>query len=228
MFQGTLPVVLNLSKSAVLKPVWIPLDLRFGVTDQFEVFVDHGPVQGGSYAYGQGVCLGGTSRGCPKLYNNVSIGGQFSFVKDSGFEAAGLLAIELRQLSPDMLMAVDVGVGVKYISAPVSVKLTPQIGIGMNKRSAGNKEIIAAPLQVAVQAAQQIAVFLDSGIRGPSSHFGDLYQVPLGLGASFLAMHGLDVGAEFMLPMVAKGSGYSGVKAFDNRYFMLFASWRNL
>jgi hypothetical protein len=163
------------------------------------------------------------------LYNNVSIGGQFSFVKDSGFEAAGLLAIELRQLSPDMLMAVDVGVGVKYISAPVSVKLTPQIGIGINKRSAaGNKEIIAAPLQVAVQAAQQIAVFLDSGIRGPSSHFGDLYQVPLGLGASFLAMHGLDVGAEFMLPMVAKGSGYSGVKAFDNRYFMLFASWRNL
>ena len=25
-FQGTLPIVLNLSKDAALKPVWIPLD----------------------------------------------------------------------------------------------------------------------------------------------------------------------------------------------------------
>ena len=34
MFQVTLPVVINLSKNAVAKPVWIPLDLRYGVMDQ--------------------------------------------------------------------------------------------------------------------------------------------------------------------------------------------------
>jgi hypothetical protein len=227
MFQGTLPVVLNLSKSAMLKPVWIPLDLRFGVTNEFEVFVSHSP-EGAPLAFGHGgLCLGGTSRGCTKVYNNVNLGGQFFFVKQSGFEASGLLALELRQFSPDMLMAVAVGVGLKYVAAPVSVKLTPQVGIGVNKRSdLGNKEFISVPLQIAVQAAPQIAVFLDSGLFGPTPHFGDLYVVPIGIGASFLAMHGLDVGAEFMLDAVAKGSAVGGGSA-DRRTAMIFASWRS-
>jgi hypothetical protein len=224
-FQGSLPVVLNLSKNAVLKPVWIPLDLRFGVTNELEVFLNHG-VPGGSLIEGEGLCLGGTSRGCPKAYNNVNVGGVYSIIKSSGVELAGLLAVEVRQFSPDALLAADVGVAVKYVAAPVSVKLVPQIGIGLTKRSAGNKEQLAVPLQIAVQAAAPIAVFLDSGIFGPTSHFGDLYTVPIGIGASFLAMHGLDVGAEFMLPVVV--TGISGNKAMDSRLLMIYAAWRSM
>jgi len=66
----------------------------------------------------------------------------------------------------------------------VSVKLAPQVGIGVNKRSAGNKEILSVPLQIAVQAAQPIAIFLDAGIVGKFSHFSDNYAVPVGIGAS--------------------------------------------
>ena len=223
-FQGTLPIVLNLSKSKALKPVWIPLDLRFGVTNELEVFVNHS-TPGGSLASGSGLCLGGTSRGCDKAYNNVNVGGVYSFLKNSGVELAGLIALDFRRITDPMNLAVDVGIGFKYVAAPVSVKLTPQIGIGVNKRSEGNKEQLAVPLQIAVQAVPQIAVFLDSGIFGPTSHFGDFYTVPVGIGASYLAMHGLDVGIEFMLPVVV--TGVSGNKAFDNRYLMLFASWRS-
>jgi hypothetical protein len=261
MFQGTLPVVLNLSKSAMLKPVWIPLDLRFGVTNEFEVFVSHSDM-GLPLAFGYGgLCLGGTSRGCEKAYNNVNVGGQYSFFKNAGVELSGLLALEFRRISDPMLLAADVGVGFKYVAAPVSVRLSPQIGIGLNKRSgssstvnlgggsttntlpgggtvttttsstetttvSGNKEVISIPLQIAFQAAPQIAVFLDSGLFGPTSHFGDEYLVPIGIGASFLAMHGLDVGAEFMLDAVAKGSAIGGGAA-DMRTLMLFASWRS-
>jgi len=72
MFQGTLPIVLNLSTSNVLKPVWIPLDLRWGKTKQLEFFVNHG-TPGGSVTSGSGVCLGGTSRNCDGTYNNVNL-----------------------------------------------------------------------------------------------------------------------------------------------------------
>jgi hypothetical protein len=226
-FQATLPVVLTLSKNAMLKPVWIPLDLRFGVTNEFEVFVSHSRL-GFPPAAGGGLCLGGTSRGCTKVYNNVNLGGQFSFVKQSGFEASGLLALELRQFSPDMNLAIDVGVGLKYVAAPVSVKLAPQVGIGVNKRSAGNKEILSVPLQIAVQAAQPIAIFLDAGIVGKFSHFSDNYAVPVGIGASYLPMHALDVGLEFFLPAALAPSAFSSdVKGFNNRTLMLFASWRS-
>ena len=231
MFQATLPIVINLSKNAVAKPVFIPLDLRFGVTDQLEVFVNHvvpggSPAMGGGPVPAAGLCLGGTDRKCPKVYNNVNVGGQYSFLKASGVELSGLLAAQFRQFSPDMLFAVDVGVGVKYVSAPVSVRLNPQIAIGINKRDGGNKEYLGVPVQIAVQAAPQVAAFIDSGIFGPTSHFGDLYTLPIGIGASFLAMHGLDVGLEFMLPMVAKGSFYGGGAA-DARDVMIFASWRS-
>jgi hypothetical protein len=230
-FQVTLPVVLNLSKNAVLKPVWIPLDLRFGVTSELEVFVSH-YVSGGSPAFasplmGSGVCLGGKDRFCEKFYNNVAIGGQYSIVKNAGIELSGLVALDLRRISDPMNLAVDVGVGFKYSAAPVSVKITPQIGIGLNKRSEGNKERIAAPLQIAFQAMPQLAVFLDSGIFGQTKDFGKNYVVPVGVGASFLVQHGLDVGAEFMFPMLVGGSNIpSETKGANARTFMLFGAYR--
>jgi hypothetical protein len=227
MFQGTLPIVLNLSKGNVLKPVWIPLDLRWGKTNQLEFFVSHG-TPGGSVTSGAGICLGGTSRNCDEVYNNVNFGGQYSFLNASGLELAGLLAAQFRELSPDMRFAVDVGLGMKYVAAPFSVKLTPQLGIGLNKRSSrANKEELAAPLQLALQAAPRIAVFLDSGISGKISHFGDSYAVPIGIGGSYLVMHGLDVGLEFMLPMLVKATTFAG-GATDTRVLTLFVSWREL
>jgi hypothetical protein len=226
-FQATLPVVLNLSKNAMLKPVWIPLDLRFGVTNEFEVFVSH-TYPGASPAMGGGLCLGGTSRGCEKAYNNAMLGGQYSILKASGLELAGLLALDMRRFTGPMHMGVDVGVAAKYVAGPVSVKLVPQVSIGLNKRSEENKEKLVVPLQIAVQAAQPIAVFLDTGIGGEFSHFSDRYAVPVGIGASYLAMHGLDAGLEFYLPMALAPSAVpSDVKGFNNRALMLFASWRS-
>jgi hypothetical protein len=227
--QIALPIVLNLSKNAVLKPVWVPLDVRFGATNELEIFLTHNKL-GMQNAGGGGVCIGGKDRGCLKFYDNANIGAQYSLLKNAGVELSGLLAIELRQvLSDPLLLAIDVGVGFKYVAAPISVKLAPQIGIGANKRSANdNKEIISVPLQVAFQAAPQAAIFLDSGIVGNTDHFGDRYRVPVGIGASYLAMHGLDVGLEFYLPAAMAPSAVpSDAKGFNQRTLMLFAAWRN-
>ena len=230
-FQATVPVVLNLSKNEVLKPLWVPLDLRFGVNDQLEIFLGHN-VHGTPLAFGRGgVCLGGKDRGCTKsngestLYNNLNVGAQFSFMKNASIELSGFGALELREISPDLLAAINVGVGFKYVVAPVSIKAVPMIGIGITKRSAnGNKEYLSVPVQAAFQATPQLAAFLDTGIFAPTSHFGDNYVVPIGIGASFLIQHGLDVGAEFMLPLFV--TGVSGNNAFDSRNLMVFAAYR--
>jgi hypothetical protein len=218
------PIVLNLSKDAVLKPVWIPLDLSYGVNDQLTVFLNHS-TPNGPVAAMSGVCLGGKDRGCDKFYNNVNLGAQFSLTKSGGIELSGIGALQFRSLDP-MHLAIDLGVGFKYVSAPISIKVSPQIGIGATKRSEGNKEELSVPAEVAFQATPELAVFLDTGIGGPTSHFGDFYTVPLGIGAAFAAAPNLNVGAEFMLPMVAKGSAYSGVGAADVRVLGLFASYR--
>jgi hypothetical protein len=226
-FQATVPVVLNLSKNLVLKPVWIPLDLRYGVNDQLELFVSH-TAHGTSQAFGQGgVCLGGTNRGCAKLYNNVNVGGQYSLVKSGGVELSGIVALEFRQLSSPMQLAVDVGVGFKYVGAPISIKVAPMIGIGANKRSEGNKEFLSVPVLFAFQATPQLAIFLDTGIFGPTTKFSDNYFVPVGIGASFLVQHGLDVGAEFMLSDALAGSTTpSDLKGVNLRTLMVFAAYR--
>jgi hypothetical protein len=226
-FQATVPVVLNLSKNAVLKPVWVPLDLRYGVNNQLEVFVSHNYL-GAPAAFGQGgVCLGGTSRNCEKFYNNINVGGRFSFLKSNGVELSGLAALDVRRLSDPMRLAIDVGVGFKYVSAPISIKVAPQIGIGANKRSDGNKEVLSVPVQIAFQATPQLAAFLDTGIFGSTDQFGDVYGVPVGIGASFLVQHGLDVGAEFMLRQALAGSKVpSDMKGVNDRTLTVFAAYR--
>jgi hypothetical protein len=223
--QVTLPVVLNLSKDAVLKPVYIPLDLRFGVTNELTVFVSHSMMGMSPGFMGGGVCLGGKDRGCAKFYNNVTVGGMYSLMKNNGLELAGLLAADVRQISDDLLLAVDVGVAVKYVSAPIAVTATPTLGLGVNKRTDfNNKEWLSVPVQVAFQATPELALFLDTGIFGATKSFGDNYVVPVGIGGVFAVQHGLDVGAEFMLPKVV--SGIEGNKAMDARTLTVFAAYR--
>jgi len=226
MFQGTLPVVLSLSANAVFKPVWLPLDMRFGMTDQLEFFVSHNAL-GAPLAVGDGGFCLGKKQYCPHTYNNLNVGGQFSFAKSKGFEVSGLLAAEFEQFSPDLLFAVDVGVGVKYVSAVFSAKATPRLGVGVNRRNSGNEqEAIAVPVQLALQGAPRLAAFVDTGIFGPTSQFSGKYTIPVGVGADFLARHGFDVGAEFMFRSLGQGSAVAG-KATDSRTLMLYAVWRN-
>lgn len=222
--QVTVPVVLNLSKELVLKPVWVPLDIRYGVTDQLEVFLAHGSANGYPIASDGGLCLGGKDRGCAKAYDNFLVGGQFSLLKDNGIELAVLAAFVMESLDAS-LYAADVGVNFKYASGPIAIKAAPQVMLGLNKRDKGNiKQTIGLPVQLAFQATPELAAFVDTGIYGPTEKFGDFYSVPVGIGASFAAMPNLDVGAEFMLPAML--TGMEGDKAFDSRMLAVFAAWR--
>ena len=221
--QVTLPVVLDLSKDEMLKPVWIPLDLRFGLTDQLEVFLSHNYFGLPLAFRGGGVCIGGKDRNCPKFYDNFNLGAELSFLKNAGIELSGIGTLEFRSLDP-MHLAVDLGIGFKYSRGPVAIKAAPQIGIAVNKRDEQPKQFIAVPVQVALQATPELAVFLDTGVFGPTEDFSQAYAVPVGVGAVFAVMPILDVGAELMLPLVLTGNEAN--KAFDTRTLMIYAALR--
>jgi len=226
MFRGTFPVVLNLSKGAVFKPVWLPLDMRFGMTERFELFLS-GNDLGVPLAVGHGgICLG-KARYCPNWYNNLNLGGHYSLSKSSTFELSGFLVAEFKEFTPDTLFAINVGVAVKYVAGLFSVRTAPRIGVGVYKRGPRNDETMGVPIQIAIQAAPKIAGFLDTGIFASMNQFSETYQVPLGIGADFLVRRGLDVGAEVMLPTLVAGSAVTP-KAGDSRTLMLYAVWCNL
>ncbi|MGC9985608.1 MAG: hypothetical protein ABSF35_18515 [Polyangia bacterium] len=225
MFQGTVPVVLNLSKGAVFKPVWLPLDMRFGMTEQFELFLS-GNDLGAPTAVGHGgICLG-RARYCPNWYNNLNLGGHYSFLKRGTLELSGFVVAEFKQFTPDTLFAIDAGVAVKYVAGVFSVKTAPRIGVGAYRRSARNAEGMGVPIQIAIQAKPEIAIFLDTGVFASMNQFGGTWQVPLGIGADLFVRHGVDVGAEFMLPALGAGSAVTP-KAADSRTLMLYAVWRS-
>jgi hypothetical protein len=224
-FQVTLPIVIGLDKGAAAKKIEIPLDLRYGVTNELEVFASHSFMGVSPVFSGGGVCIGDKDKYCPKVYNNVAIGGQYSLLKQPGLELSGLLAADIIAFSPDLLLNVDVGVGFKYNANPIAIKVTPVVSLAATKRSDRLvKDLISVPLQVAFQATPELALFLDTGLLSPLKNMGDSYVVPVGVGGSFAVQKGLDVGAEFMFTALVTGA--KGDKAMDARSAMVFAAYR--
>jgi hypothetical protein len=215
MLEVEVPVEVNLSKDKVGKPINIPLSVGYGVNDQLELRLVHGT----------GLCLTGKDNDCDKVYNDVGLNAYYSFMKSGDIELAALVGVNFLSLDPSKVAA-PVGVGIKYISAPLSVTVAPTVYVGLNKRDAGNKEVIVVPVQAAFQANTQLAAYVNTGIAGMADGFGDSYVIPLGVGANYLVQHGLDVGAEFTLTSLVTGA--DGNKALDSRQLVVFARWRNL
>jgi hypothetical protein len=148
---------------------------------------------------------------------------ELSFLKQAGVELSGIGAFEFRSLDP-VRLAVDLGLAFKYNGGPLAIKAAAQIGLAVNKRVEQLKEFIAVPVQVALQATHGLAVFLDTGVFGQTDHFSQEYAVPVGVGAVLAVMPTLDVGAEFMLPLVV--TEIEDDRAFDTRTLMVYAALR--
>jgi hypothetical protein len=190
---------INLSKSAVAKPVWITPNVYYGISDQLAVGVATNvfaetwdfvtPLRGG-------LCLGGNDRGCAKAFNNISLDGLFSFMKQPGTEIAAHGGLDFAPIDP-LYMQLRLGVRGKVGGGPIAVVFDPALSIGLTKRSEGNKEAINVPVRVGFQASPELNVGVATGIGGPTSHFGDLYYVPLAFSGLFGVAPNIDVGAHF-------------------------------
>lgn len=210
-------VFINLSESAVAKPIAIAPDIWYGVSDKLTVGLTHN----------LGLCLTGTDNGCAKVYNDVGFQGAFSVKRDAKMELALAGGVILPSLDP-MLLRLEVGADFKYQAGKITIWAYPRLGLGLNKRdpdavtmSGGNKETLAVPISVGFQATPELNVRVITGIGGlgngpeagaPLSGFGDAFVIPLGVAALYAASNKLDVGAEFFFPAIA-GSDIASTKA---------------
>jgi hypothetical protein len=212
MVQLKLPIVINLSKGAVASPVFIPFELRLGLTDELEMRIFH-PVHG--------LCISGHAKGCGHIYNDLALGMLYSVMREQGMELALLGAVEVDSFSSPVLVRLDAGMAFKYVHAPFSIVTSPYVGIGLNHRD-GNGDSINIPAEFAYQLSPLTALFLESGLYGAARDFGNTWSMPLGVGINYLLQHGVDMGAEFKLDD-AIGNGAGG----DAREFIFYFALRN-
>ncbi|HXN54882.1 MAG TPA: hypothetical protein VN874_01340 [Myxococcales bacterium] len=225
--QIDLPVVFNLTKDFVGKPVTIPLRLAYGVTDGFTLAITHQT----------GLCLGGTSNGCAKVYNDVGLQGLFSLVPSGIFQAALAAGAVLPSITEPFLAAARVGFDTRFGRGPIALRIDPRVQIGLNERNppplglgssvaVANRDALEVPVTLQLQAMPNLALWVGSGVFGQLNplvgSFSDSYAIPLSFGAAYTSGD-VDVGAQFAFPYVRGPVGLSGT---DIRVGEVFASFR--
>ena len=76
-------VVIGLSSGSAGEPINIVPNIYYGVSDQLSVGLAHNPGAEIFQTAGRGLCLTGTSGGCGKVYNNLSLDSLYSFMRSS-------------------------------------------------------------------------------------------------------------------------------------------------
>lgn len=231
LFEGLteieVPVAFNLSTGSAGKPVFIPLQLAYGVTDSFTLAITHQI----------GLCLGGSSNGCAKVYNDIGLEGLFSLAPSGPFQAALAAGVLLPSITDPFTAAAVVGFDTRYGSGPVALRIDPRLQIGLNQRdgtpfsltspgSPPNREVLRIPVTLQLQATPNVAFSLGSGIVGavnpPVGTFSDNYAVPLSIGAAYTTSQ-LDVGAALTFTNLR---GPYGLSATALRIGEVFAAFR--
>lgn len=171
----------GLSKGHAGKPLVLAPSLYYSFTDDLEIGVNHN----GS------LCLSG----CGKAYNDVGLDGYYSFLRGpialSAHAGFYDVAIDPGFLQARAGVLVTIPAGDRF-----AFYLDPQLFFGVTKRDAGNREVLSVPFRAAFQATSQLAVFVDSGLFGTLSRFGDTWTTPIAPGALYAINRRFDVGAK--------------------------------
>jgi len=212
MVQLKVPVIVNMSKGSVGSPVFIPFELRLGLTSDLELRIFHP---------GHGLCVSGRAKGCDPVYNDVGLGLLYSVMREQGMELALLGAVEVASFSSPALLRLDAGMAFKYVHAPFSIAAWPYVGIGLNHRDK-NGDSLNLPAEFAYQLSPPTALFVESGFFGDAHDFGNTWSSPFGVGINYLLSHRVDLGAEFKFTnLIGNGSGA------DGRLFLVYFAFRN-
>jgi hypothetical protein len=187
MAQVKIPLVIDLSRGNAGKTIFVPLDLRLGVTSELELRIFH-PVNG--------VCL----RGCAKAYNDLGFGLLYAVLNEDAVQASLFGAFEVRSFTSPAQVVLDAGVALAYIRAPFSITAVPYLGIPITDRE-HLTDWINVPIEFAYQLSRPTAFFVETGLYG-SAHDPNGWSGPIGAGINYLVQHGVDVGAEFKLNTV--------------------------
>ncbi len=217
------PVLINLSKDLVGKPVSVAPDIYYGVNDDFTLGITH---TNGSLVYpaiaGDGLCLTGDSNGCPKVYNNVGLDSLYRFINTPALQLAAHAGVYLWQISDPLLTVLRVGAYGEWQAGIFELRFDPGVFIGLNKRDAGNiEQLIQVPVGGFVNVTPDLDVFVLAALTGPTKNFGDFWTGLLSFGASYAVNPMMDVGLAFDFPNL-----WGKNSSADSRQARLFGNFR--
>ncbi|ACY14948.1 hypothetical protein [Haliangium ochraceum] len=188
---------INLSKDAVGDPIFFAPDIYFGLDDRITL----------GYVHEIGLCL--TGDGCTGTYSDFGLEGLFSIIYDGPLVMAARAGVTFDPLDP-FTGGLHLGLPVRVSGGDLAVRADPKLYVGVFNRDL-RKEYLDVPIQLQYQLTDENALLLISGVRGPLSGFGDVVEVPVGVGVSFTAARRVDLGAEFQFTNLAgRGGGISG------------------
>ncbi len=217
------PLLINLSTDAVGKPVALPLDVFYGVTNDIQVGITHQ----------LGLCFTGTDNGCYKFYNDIGFDFLYRFLRGD-VDLAAHAAIPISAFSPEFLLGLQLGVSGRVVLAngKAAILFDPSLTIAITKRSVDigegvsvrlNQDILHIPVRVAFQATPQLAVGLETAFGGPLDGFGDAFTGSLGIFGFYNINKNVDAFLEFAFTNLY-GKHPGGEGAADGRILIVGAN----
>ncbi len=230
LFTARLLLLVNASKDNFGKPTSLAPDLFYSVSDTVQIGLLHTGPMGWQSRPGFGLCLTGTSDGCPKVYNNVGFdfmyGLLFGDFHLSLHSSLFLLFVPEPTLptGPTEVMWTIGLTGKFHFTDVVALYFDPKVGVVLSHRDL-YKEQLFIPVELQFQVGAAVSLKVLSGVSGRLSDLGDTYQVPLGLGLVGNVSRHIDLGLRFSFDNLL-GHVDTGVSRTDTRSIGLLLTLR--
>lgn len=196
LFTARVSLLANASKNSFGKPTSLAPDLYYSFTDTVQLGLLHTLPMGWQTLPGAGLCLSGSSNGCPHVYDNVGLDFMYGLLYGDVHLSlhSSLFVIPIHDPAGVMW---TVGLSGKFhFSNIVALFFDPQVGIILDHRNY-YKDQLFIPLELQIQATAALSLKVLTGVTGQLSALGDTYRIPLGLGVVANLTRHLDLGLRF-------------------------------
>jgi hypothetical protein len=225
LFTARLLLLSNASTGAFGKPVSFAPDLYYALSDTVQVGLVHTGPMGWQTLPGAGLCLTGTSNGCPHVYDNVGLDFMFGLLYGD-VHLSIHSSVYLMQISDPASVMWTIGLSGKlHFTEVVALLFDPQIGIALTNRDI-YKDQLFLPVELQFQAGRAVSLKVLSGVTGQLSALGDTYVIPLGLGVVGNINRNVDLGLRFSFDNLL-GKVPMGVSRTDQRSLGLLLTIRD-
>jgi hypothetical protein len=202
---------IGLSKGSAGKPFLLTPTVYYGVNEQLTLGL-----------FQDSFCFSGSST-C-KFFDSLGVDAIFALLQQANIQLAVRGALEAASFDAGF-WRLRIGALGKYYAGRLAIQFDPKLLIGLNKRSAGNGDILSIPLDIQYQIDQMLAAVVTIGIYGPLDGFSDAYGVPVGLGAHYTINRQLDVAGQFLF-LNLLGKTFPGTSNLDYRALQFFLNYR--
>ena len=219
LFTARVSLLVNASKDSFGEPTSLAPDLFYSVSDTVQIGLLHTGPMGWQSRPGFGLCLTGTTGGCPKVYNNVGLDLMYGLLYGD-FHLSLHSSLFLLPISDPTGVMWTIGLTGKFhFTDVVALFFDPQVGVMLAHRDL-YKEQLFIPVELQFQATAAVSLKVLSGVTGQLSELGDTYQVPLGLGLVGNVSSHVDLGLRFSFDNLL-GNVAAGVSRADIRSIAL-------